>query len=187
MRRRVARPATRRCRRPPVVGCRHLSWASWIGAPGRVVAVARWLDRVPHSAEPWCATWEGDELMSDSGKDAIEAVRAQFPVLFNEGKFDELGEWFYAEDAMALPAGQEPIRGRAAICAFFADLWANAGLRFDLGVIQTVADDDIGYLVGTYVARTPGGSVPGVTHEAYRRQPDGSWKCHVDMWHDSVQ
>jgi hypothetical protein len=30
-------------------------------------------------------------------------------------------------------------------------------------------------------------SVPGVTHEAYRRQPDSSWKCTVDMWHNSVE
>jgi ketosteroid isomerase-like protein len=67
------------------------------------------------------------------------------------------------------------------------DLWKNAGLRFDLGVIQTVAGEDIGYLVGTYVAHMGDQSVPGVTHEAYRRQSDGSWKCTVDMWHHSVE
>lgn len=117
---------------------------------------------------------------------AIEAVRAQFPVLFNEGRFDELGKWFYAEDAVALPAGQGPIEGRDAICAFFDGLYHSAGLRFDLDVISTSAGDDVGYLVGTYVARTgDGNSVPGVTHEAYRLQPDGTWKCTVDMWHDS--
>jgi ketosteroid isomerase-like protein len=124
--------------------------------------------------------------VTDSGKDAIEAVRAQFPVLFNDGKFDELGEWFYAEDAVALPFGRDPIEGREAICSYFDDLWKNAGLRFDLDVIQTVAGNDIGYLVGTYVAHTGDDSVPGVTHEAYRRQSDGSWKCTVDMWHNSV-
>ena len=77
--------------------------------------------------------------MSEENKAAIEAVREQFPVLFNEGKFDELGRWFYAEDAVALPAGREPIEGRDAICAYFSDLHDNAGLRFDLGVIQTHA------------------------------------------------
>ena len=125
--------------------------------------------------------------MPDSAKDAIEAVRARFPVLFNEGNFDELGQWFYTEDAMALPFGQEPIHGRDAICSYFNDLWENAGLRFDLDVIQTVAGPDVGYLVGRYVAHMGDQSVPGVTHEAYRLQPDGTWKCTVDMWHDSVQ
>jgi ketosteroid isomerase-like protein len=124
--------------------------------------------------------------MSDADVQAIEAVRAQFPVLFNEGKFAELGEWFYAEDAMALPFGQDPIRGRRAICDYFDDLWRNAGLRFDLNVIQTVASGDIGYLVGTYVAHMVDQHTPGVTHEAYRLQDDGSWKCTVDMWHDST-
>jgi ketosteroid isomerase-like protein len=124
--------------------------------------------------------------MSDENAAAIEAVRAQFPVLFNQGKFDELGKWFYTEDALALPVGRGPINGRDAICAFFDDLYQNAGLRFDLDVIQTVAGNDTGYLVGTYVARTgDGNSVAGVTHEAYRLQPDGTWKCTVDMWHDS--
>jgi ketosteroid isomerase-like protein len=54
--------------------------------------------------------------MADSRKDEIEAVRAQFPVLFNAGDFDQLGRWFYAEDAVALPFGQDPIEGRDAIC-----------------------------------------------------------------------
>jgi ketosteroid isomerase-like protein len=123
--------------------------------------------------------------MSEPNATAIEEVRARFPVLFNEGRFDELGEWFYADDATALPPGRDPIEGREAICAFFSELYDSIGLRFDLDVIKTVAGGDTGYLVGTYVARTSdGNSVPGVTHEAYRLQPDGSWKCTVDMWHD---
>lgn len=125
--------------------------------------------------------------MAGSGREEIEAVRAQFPILFNEGRFDELGKHFYAEDAIALPSGQDPIEGRDAICSYFDDLWKSAGLRFELGVIQTVAGEDMGYLVGTYVAHMGDDSVPGVTHEAYRRQSDGSWKCTVDMWHNSVQ
>lgn len=123
--------------------------------------------------------------MSEPNAKAIEEVRARFPVLFNEGRFDELGKWFYAEDATALPPGRDPIEGRDAICAFFSELYNSIGLRFDLDVIKTVASGDTGYLVGTYVARTSdGNSVPGVTHEAYRLQSDGSWKCTVDMWHD---
>ena len=58
-------------------------------------------------------------------------------------------------------------------------------MRFDLDVIETVAEGSIGYLVGTYVADMAGKSVKGVTHEAYRLMPDGTWKCVVDMWHDT--
>lgn len=123
--------------------------------------------------------------MTTSGKEGIEAVRAQFPVLFNAGKFDELGEWFYAEDARALPPNHDPVEGRGEICKFFQAAW-DEGLRFDLDVIETVAEGNIGYLVGTYVAHQGDQSVPGITHEAYRLQPDGTWKCVVDMWHNVV-
>ena len=102
--------------------------------------------------------------MDQSAKQAIEAVRIRFPVLFNAGKFDELGEWFYAKNAMALPPGQEPIQGWIAICNFFHGLRENEGLRFELGVTETVAEDSIGYLVGTYLAHTGERSVKGVTH-----------------------
>jgi ketosteroid isomerase-like protein len=120
-----------------------------------------------------------------SGKRAIESVRAKWPVLFNAGKMDELGEWFYAEDAYALPPGRPPIRGRNQIIAYFRDLRGSGDVRFELGVIETVAEGDCGYLVGTYVFTSGGKSVNGVTHEAYRLQRDGSWRCVVDMWHDS--
>lgn len=124
--------------------------------------------------------------MNESGKLAIEAVRAEFPVLFNAGRFRELGEWFYAEDAVALPPGRDLIRGRTAICDYFNAAWKDEGLRFDLDVTETVATGDIGYLVGTYVAHMGGQSVNGVTHESYRLMSDGSWKCVVDMWHNAV-
>jgi len=120
-----------------------------------------------------------------SGKEAIEAVRAKWPVLFNGGKVDELGEWFYAEDAYALPPDRDPIRGRRAIVEYFREVRGSGDTRFELGVIETVAAGDMGYLVGTYVFTSGAKSVNGVTHEAYRRQADGSWKCVVDMWHNS--
>ena len=121
-----------------------------------------------------------------SDKAAIEAVRAKWPVLFNAGRMKELGEWFYAEDAVALPPGSEPVRGRANIAAFFKSVKESGDVHFELAVLETVAEGDLGYLVGTYVFTSNGKSVNGVTHEAYRRQRDGTWKCVVDMWHDAA-
>jgi ketosteroid isomerase-like protein len=118
-----------------------------------------------------------------SGKEAIESVRAKWPVLFNARKFDELGEWFYADDAYALPPEHAEIRGRKQIVAYFRDVAAGGDAHFELGVIETVAEGDLGYLVGNYVFTSGGKSVKGTTHEAYRRQRDGTWKCVVDMWH----
>lgn len=115
----------------------------------------------------------------------IEETRARFPVLFNEGRFDELGAWFYTEDAVAMPANQEPIEGRAAICDYLSGLREQNGLRFELGLIKTVAGEDSAHLIGTYVATAGDGTrAEGVTHEAWVLQADGTWKCSVDMWHD---
>jgi ketosteroid isomerase-like protein len=117
--------------------------------------------------------------------DAIEALRAQWAPHFNAGKISDLGELFYAPDAFALPGGNDYVRGRSNITAFLQQIRDSGDVRFELGVIETVAAGDIGYLVGNYVFTDASGtSSPGLTHEAYRRQPDGSWQCVVDMWHN---
>ena len=124
--------------------------------------------------------------MSDAARDAIEAVRARWPELFNAGRLEELGEHFYSADARALPPDTPAIQGRDAIVEFFRSVRDTGDVHFDLGVIETVADDRIGYLVGSYVfTDAEGNRWNGVTHEAYRAQPDGSWKCVVDMWHNT--
>ena len=122
--------------------------------------------------------------MGNSDTEAIEAVRARYSVLFNAGEMDELGEHFYAEDAWALPPDAEPVKGRSNIVQFFRQDH-ESGERIELGVIDTVAEGDLGYLVGTYVSTADGKSVNCVTLETYRRQADGSWKCEVDIWHNS--
>jgi ketosteroid isomerase-like protein len=116
---------------------------------------------------------------------AIQALREQWPVHFNSGRIKELGELFYAPDAYALPGGADIVRGRADIVAFLqAAKDAGDKVHFELGVIDTAASGDMGYLVGNYVfTDAAGDAFPGLTHESYRRQADGRWQCVVDMWH----
>jgi ketosteroid isomerase-like protein len=117
--------------------------------------------------------------------DAIEALRAQWAPHFNAGKISELGELFYAPDARALPGDHDIVNGRASITAFLQEVRDAGDVRFELGVIETVASGDIGYLVGNYVfTDATGTSYPGLTHEAYRLQSNGRWQCTVDMWHN---
>jgi len=53
--------------------------------------------------------------------------------------------------------------------------------------IETHADDKTGYLIGNYVFYDRRGvkevTYEGRTLETYRKEPDGTWKCSVDMWH----
>jgi ketosteroid isomerase-like protein len=122
---------------------------------------------------------------STEGIAAIQALREQWAPHFNAGKISELGELFYATDAYALPGGGDIVRGRAAITRFLQEVRDSGDVRFELDVIDTYAEGDLGYLVGNYVFTDASGVThPGLTHEAYRRKPDGSWECVVDMWHN---
>jgi len=118
---------------------------------------------------------------------AIEALRAQWDVHFNQGLIDELCRLFYTEDALALPPDTPHLAGRDAIRAFLAAARTSGEVSFQLGVIRTEASGDHGWLVGDYLfTQTRDGVTEryrGETHEAYRRLPDGRWQCCVDMWH----
>ena len=120
--------------------------------------------------------------------EAIEALREQWAPLFNAKRIDELCDLFYSEDSVAIPPDHDLVRGRPAIRDLlqgYADL---GDVAFDLGVAETHASGDTGYLVGTYVFYDRTGeaevTAEGRTLETYRREPDGTWKCTADMWHD---
>lgn len=120
-------------------------------------------------------------------RESIEAVRAEWPVLFNAGDIDRLGDHFYAENAVALPGAHEPVEGRAAIVSYLREVRESGDVGFELGVIETVVVGDLGYVIGTYVFTSDDGSrANGVTLETYRPQHDGTWKCVVDMWHNTA-
>ncbi|MFN8185791.1 MAG: DUF4440 domain-containing protein [Gaiellales bacterium] len=134
----------------------------------------------------YCSRLGKEMMMTSSGREGIEAVRAEWLALFNAGRMDELGERFYAEDAWAMPPGVEPIRGRGKIVQLFRDVYESGDdPHYELVIIETVAEGNLGYLVGRYSFTVDGKSVHGLTHETYRREADGSWKCVVDMWHQS--
>ena len=118
---------------------------------------------------------------------AIEAVRERWPVLFNSKRIVELGAHFYALDGAAIPPDHDIAKGRPAIVKLLQGYADSGDVTFKLGVIETHADDKTGYLVGNYVFYDRRGpkelTYEGRTLETYRKEPDGTWKCTVDMWH----
>jgi ketosteroid isomerase-like protein len=114
----------------------------------------------------------------------IEALREQWPVLFNSGRIQELSETFYAEDAVALPGGLDHSTGRDAIRDLLQGFVDLGDVSFELGVIETHSDGKTGYLVGNYVYTDENGDKhDGRTLETYRLERDGTWKCVADCWH----
>lgn len=107
-------------------------------------------------------------------------LRERFDTLYAEGRIDEIGEVFYAPDALLLPPDAEPVRGRAAIVAFLERLREQSG-KGVFGVLRSDTEGGLAYIAGT--AAFPSLGLDCLTLETYRRQADGTWKCVVDMFH----
>ncbi|MCC2657400.1 MAG: hypothetical protein K0Q76_2508 [Panacagrimonas sp.] len=108
------------------------------------------------------------------------ALRELFDVYYAEGRINEIGEVFYAPDALLLPPDAEPVRGRAAIVDFLKGLREQSG-KGVFGVMRTATEGGLAYIAGT--AAFPALGLDCVTLETYERQADGAWKCVVDMFH----
>ena len=86
----------------------------------------------------------------------------------------------FTEDAIRLPALEEPVRGRAAIAEALAGSVALAEARFDLAEIE--ARGDLAYATGSYSVRTPDGqTLTGKFLEVWKRTSEG-WRIHRVMW-----
>jgi ketosteroid isomerase-like protein len=103
-----------------------------------------------------------------------------FVQLFNERRFEELGEAYYADNAIAVPPNHDPVQGRAAIVAYLRSARDAFG---DIAVMdpwRASASGDLVSIVGNYAGQS--GRLRATSHELFERQPDGSLKCTVDMF-----
>jgi len=86
----------------------------------------------------------------------------------------------FTEDAMRLPAGEAPVRGRAAIAEALAGSVALSEARFDIDELE--AEGGLAWARGTYAVRAPDGQVfSGKFLEVWRRTSAG-WRIHRVMW-----
>lgn len=96
---------------------------------------------------------------------------------------------YFAEDALLLPAGEEPTAGLPAIVKSLEPL--NAGTLSWTPRQEFISrSGDLGYTWGTYEFRMAGTN--GQTRVGYgkyctvwRKQPDGSWKAVLDIGNQS--
>jgi uncharacterized protein (TIGR02246 family) len=135
------------------------------------------------------AAYAGSKGKDDGVREAraaIEAANAKFSEAFARGDAKALAA-MYTPDAIAFPPDSEMIRGNEAIGNFWKTT-RDGGVRS-----ATLTTDDVGrsgdvaYEVGK-VALTiqPAGKEPTTAAAKYvvvwKRQPDGSWKLHRDIW-----
>jgi uncharacterized protein (TIGR02246 family) len=118
-----------------------------------------------------------------AARKAIQAAIRRYVDASNQGDATTLAS-LYAEDAMLLPPDHEPIKGRAAIGAFW-EQGTDEGL--EVTNLDLEVDGNLGYLVGRYhlPATQDEPADSGKYVMCLKRQRDGSWKLTADIWNRS--
>jgi uncharacterized protein (TIGR02246 family) len=125
----------------------------------------------------------GSDPDNRAARQAIEAAVRRYVDATNEGDATTLAS-LYADDAMLLPPDHEPIRGRAAIGAFWQQ-GTDEGL--EVTNLDVEVSGNLGYLVGRYhlPATDDEPADSGKYVMCLKRQQDGSWKLTADIWNRS--
>jgi ketosteroid isomerase-like protein len=96
---------------------------------------------------------------------------------------------FYSDDAVVLPPNDKPATSKDSIRKTVGDLLALPGLsvNWQATKVEVARSSDIAYTHGTYDLTTNNAKgKPMKDHgkyvEVWKKQPDGNWKCAVDMW-----
>jgi ketosteroid isomerase-like protein len=119
---------------------------------------------------------------------------AEWAGLASAGKDVERIVSYWSDDAIVIPQGQPVVEGKAAIRAFvtsslqipgFKIHWVSEGPIFS-------PDGKLAYMRGRNMMTVPGANGALVTLVGrgitiWRLEPDGQWRCVVDIWNDPPQ
>jgi uncharacterized protein (TIGR02246 family) len=116
-------------------------------------------------------------------KATIEKLNDAFEAAFNKGDFAAIGN-MYAEDAYLLPPGNEMVKGRSNVQAF----WTKAGEAVG-GLKLTTVDvkplgNDAAREVGTFLLMTKGQPPQQVSgkYVVVWQKIGSEWKLATDIW-----
>ncbi len=126
--------------------------------------------------------------LSEQDEAAIQAVSDAFVEAIVAGDVDSVAA-LYTEDAVFMPPGHPPVRGRAAIREFLAGFPPVESLELRNDEIEGRLD--LAYVRGTLIMTLmPEGASEAMVDtgkyiEIRKRQPDGSWPLAVDIFNSS--
>jgi ketosteroid isomerase-like protein len=99
---------------------------------------------------------------------------------------------YWSDDAAIVPPGQPIVEGKAAIRAFVADSLRIPGFRVHWvsDRVSFSPDGGLAYMRSTNEFTVPGPdgtlvTLRGRAITVWRRDPDGEWRCVVDIWNDA--
>jgi len=134
----------------------------------------------------------GAPIDTDEIHAAIAANDEKFMADVNRGD-PAAGAAAYTNDAIVMPPNQSSIEGKQAIKNYLAEL--SSQLRssdFQLSISEFDVQGDTAIVRGTYSSNitVPGMDTPiedrGKTLNVWKKQADGSWKLHRDIWNSDM-
>jgi uncharacterized protein (TIGR02246 family) len=123
-------------------------------------------------------------------KKSIEAENAKYSQAIREGNVaGALAA--YTDDAMALPPDGQMIKGKQAIEELYKRFFQIGMKEVTLITLEVGGSGDVAYEIGkTKVRIQPEGQTATTDSTKYlviwKRQADGTWKVHVDIWNFSA-
>jgi ketosteroid isomerase-like protein len=119
---------------------------------------------------------------------AIEAANAKFSEVFARGDAAALAT-MYTSDAFLFPPGEEMVRGNTPIGQFWKNAHDGGVASAKLTTTDVERSGDIAFETGKVELVLRNEGKPDRVASAkylvvWKRQPDGDWKLHRDIWND---
>jgi ketosteroid isomerase-like protein len=116
---------------------------------------------------------------------------AEWAAVSSEGQDVDRILAFWTDDALVYPPGMPALRGKAALRAYVEGALAMPGFHITWTTSEATLSPDgrLAYLLSTNAVTVPGAEGQLVTTRGrgvtvWRREPDGDWRCAVDIWND---
>ncbi len=129
---------------------------------------------------------------TDEVRAAIAAIDKKFMEDANRGDA-AVGAAAYTDDAILMPPNHSPLEEKQAIEQYLAEIAPQfQASNFQLSILEVDVQGDTTIVRGTYSANItiPGVDAPmedrGKTLQVWKKQADGSWKLHRDIWNSNM-
>jgi ketosteroid isomerase-like protein len=116
---------------------------------------------------------------------------AEWAALASKGQEIERMLSFWSDDARVFAPGLPPFSGKAALRSYVEGALAIPGFHISWTTSEASLSPDgqLAYLLSTNMVTMPGPDGQLVTTNGravtvWRREPDGEWRCTIDIWND---